>query len=522
MQMKKHNTDGDLSLDLADIDCLPPSPSAMIESMRAYGYSFPMAIADLIDNSISAGAKNIWLHFHWSGRDSWLSITDDGCGMSETSLISAMRLGSQNPLDERSQNDLGRYGLGMKTASFSQCRRLTVLSLHKDSRSIRRWDLDFIAECAKQNQDEWLLLKSPAEGSEKRLSFKPKLENGTIILWENIDRIVDDAPISDDNAQHAFHQQIEHVRKYLAMIFHRFLEGNRPQLKIFINGSDPHHRVKAWNPFFDWHACTDRTPEDIIDFNGKRIKLRGYILPHKDRIEKEIYKDASGPRGWNAQQGFYVYRNQRLLVAGSWLGLGHGKPWTKEEHYKLARIQIDIPNSMDQDWQIDVKKSVAVPPIIIRNRLIKLADEVRKRARSVFSHRGRYGPRTAKNKMIRPWSASTIDGRPVYKIDRAHPLVAEVLKLSGDRRHITEALFEVIEETVPVQRIWLDTAEKPEAHLLPFEHKTKKEIQRTIRYTYEALLGDGRTSEEAVAHILMQEEFSEYHDLIKKLEDYSE
>jgi hypothetical protein len=153
-----------------DYEIIAPSASAMIESMRACGYSLPMAIADLIDNSISAGSANVWLNFHWAGPDSWISVMDDGNGMSKEELVSAMRLGSQSPLEEREIGDLGRFGLGMKTASFSQCRRLTVKTRHKNNETIRRWDLDFIADNARQNRDEWFLLSMAAKGSELRLA----------------------------------------------------------------------------------------------------------------------------------------------------------------------------------------------------------------------------------------------------------------------------------------------------------------------------------------------------------------
>ena len=101
---------------------VPPSASAMIESMRAYGYSTPMGIADLIDNSIFAGATRVWLNFHWSGADSFISIADNGHGMSEEQLVSAMKLGSQNPLEVRPKKDLGRFGLGFKADFEAFCR----------------------------------------------------------------------------------------------------------------------------------------------------------------------------------------------------------------------------------------------------------------------------------------------------------------------------------------------------------------------------------------------------------------
>ena len=504
-----------------DVEIVTPPASAIIESMRAYGYSLPQAIADLIDNSISAGAKNIWLLFHWAGPDSWVSLTDDGCGMSEKRLVTAMTPGSKNPLEKRKPSDLGRFGQGMKTASFSQCRRLTVKSLQDGVESIRRWDLDFIAFNARRNEDQWLLLKTPFKESEARLRFpaNEKYISGTVVLWELLDRIVDDSPLSNGNAQRDFHRQINLTGSYLAMVFHRFLEGNRPVIRLFINGMKDLHRVRAWDPFLDIHPCTEKTPEEVFEFKEQNITVQGYILPCKDRLDTNLFQKASGPNGWNAQQGFYVYRNRRLLVAGSWLGLGRlEKPWTKEEHYKLARIRVDLPNSMDQEWQIDVKKSVVVPPSEIQERLLILAQEVRKKARNVFAHRGKYGSRPAKIDVVRPWISSKRSGKPIYRIDRSHPLVMEISKLLKEKKPLIEALLEVIEETVPIQRIWLDTAEKPDRHLLPFEHKTKKDIRQTIKLTYESLLNNGWCREEAVVYLMKQEEFLDYNDLIESLE----
>ena len=141
---------------------------------------------------------------------------------------------------------------------------------------------------------------------------------------------------------------------------------------MFLNGVRNEHQVKPWSPFLPEHIATRRIEVEKNQLKKGLVSVAGFVLPHKDRLGSALHASASGPGGWNDQQGFYVYRNKRLLVAGSWLGLGgrrHG--WTKEEHYKLARIKVDIPNSMDSAWQIDVKKSAAVPPPIVAEWLEK-------------------------------------------------------------------------------------------------------------------------------------------------------
>ena len=129
-----------------------PRAAAMIETFRAIGYSLETAVADIVDNSISASAKNIWINRIWKGGDSIVTIMDDGHGMSGDEIIQAMRPGAQNPLEERSATDLGRFGLGLKTASFSQCRTLTVMSkTHGQSPEFWTWSLDHVARCDRGN-----------------------------------------------------------------------------------------------------------------------------------------------------------------------------------------------------------------------------------------------------------------------------------------------------------------------------------------------------------------------------------
>jgi hypothetical protein len=172
----------------SDYDNVAPNASAMIESMRAYGYTLPTAVADLVDNSIAAKCTTVWVDFHWAGTDSWVAIRDDGKGMTEAVLRDAMRLGSRNPRLERDPSDLGRFGLGLKTASLSQCRRLTVASWTRPGDPVtRRWDLDYLS---REGVEEWRLLKQAAVGSERLLTLPAGVEHGTVVLWEDRKSVV--------------------------------------------------------------------------------------------------------------------------------------------------------------------------------------------------------------------------------------------------------------------------------------------------------------------------------------------
>ncbi|MDB2496362.1 ATP-binding protein [Verrucomicrobiales bacterium] len=501
---------------MADYEIANPSAEALIESLRAVGYSLPTAIADIIDNSVAAGAKNVWMDFNWSGAESHITIVDDGLGMSEEVLSNAMRPGSQSPLDDRQPSDLGRFGLGMKTASFSQCRILSVISKVSDGAVSKRcWNLDFVSE-----HNEWRLLKEVTKKAEAVAQVLDELENGTVVMWERLDRVTGDSSVSDEKAHRHFLGHIDDTRKHLAMIFHRFLAAPKPRLKIFVNGRKEADRIEAWDPFLEDHPCTNPTPIDPVQFGGSIVSIRGYVLPHKDKLSGDgEYESGGGPGGWNSQQGFYIYRGDRMLVSGSWLKLGPVRPWAKEEHYKLARLSIDIPNSMDSDWSIDVKKSMAMPPRNIRHKLLKLAESVRDDARKVFAHRGEYGPRgsSSRAELERPWEGSTRNGHTIYRIRRNHVIIRNLIKQMGTLKPELETLLRFIEETVPVQKIWLDAAENEKGHAIAYDGIDEEVILGDMKKAWEMLLESGCSPEEAELQIGTMEPFHRYPAMIDQL-----
>lgn len=498
-----------------------PRASAMVESLRAVGYSPQTAVADLIDNSIAAGAQRIWVKFWWVGSHSYVSIRDDGRGMNPDELTLAMKPGTIGPLEDRAPDDLGRFGLGLKTASFSQCRRLTVASKGDAGiKSYRRWDLDYV-----QEHDEWRLLTKPADGSEEIFDDLDDLPTGTIVAWECLDRVVGDAREDDRRALNHFTAMVRDVDDHLAMVFHRFLEGKKPRLRIWLEGGDEPKPVEPWDPFLERHSATFCTPSESIPFAGGTVQVKGYVLPHKSKMTAEEHRSAGGPGGWNQRQGFYVYRNERLVVPGSWLGIGADRQWVREEHYKLARIKVDIPNSMDLAWHLDVKKSDARPPAAIRERLKDLALQVRSQAKTVFASRG--GVTTPKRNNIapeRPWKAIPVGERPAYRIDRTSPLVKQVREMAkADMKEPLESLLRLLEETVPIERIWIDAAEKDQAHLAPFEAAADEEVLALARQTLQALTEySGCTMDDAFDRLLTMEPFARRPELVDVLRQEAE
>lgn len=482
-----------------------PQAAAMIQSLRAFGYDLPTAIADLIDNSISAAAKNVWLTFHWNGMQSFIAIADDGRGMTAEALISAMRPGSRNPLETRDAKDLGRFGLGLKTASFSQCQRLTVGSRTDTSMAtIRAWDLDYVAE-----RGEWRLQRGGTADFEKTWKHHESLASGTVVLWEKMDRVTAGTWADREEDQKRFLERVDEVREHLAMVFHRFLEG-RGALKIWIN----ERRVKAWDPFLTDSIATQTLTEEAFSLLGTQMQVKPYVLPHHSKLTGAAYAAAAGPRGWTAQQGFYVYRNKRLLAAGDWLGLG----LRKEDHFKLARIQLDIPNSMDAEWEIDVKKSRASPPAGIRHKLRQIADLTRREAGGIYRHRG---TRLVKGspELKRLWSQKILHGRISYEISRDFPLVEDLLGMGGEVRRKVQALLDLIEETVPVPQILVDGSENPDKHARPFEQKPPARIQEALKEIYQGLRESGLSSTDAKLRLAALEPFHHYPELLAALDE---
>jgi len=481
-------------------DLVTPDAGAMIESLRAFGYHFETSIADIIDNSISAGAKNIWIDCTWNGEKSTISITDDGHGMSEKVLINAMRPGSKNPLQERDAKDLGRFGLGLKTASFSQCRRLTVGSKsEEDGPAIRFWDLDYVNICG-----EWRLVKPSKENIPQIFSSLDQMKSGTIVFWEKIDRMTKGTDPENIKHRDHFFEQLDVLKNHLGMVFHRFLEKNTP-IKIKLNGKE----IKSWDPFLRNHPSTQHLPTESVMYCGKKIIAHPFVLPHRSKLDDNSYESAGGPGGWNERQGFYIYRNERLIVPGDWLGLG----FRKEQHLKLARIMIDITNSFDGDWKIDVKKSVARPPALIKDEFRRIARLTIEQAIEVYRYRGKASERTASSLSF-PWSTSVQHGVYHYSINRNHPLVSDILQNAGVAKAKIQALLKLVEETVPVPLIVLNSSNNPDKIQRPFEETPPEEMRSVLKEIWNSLINTGVSRENAKTRLIHMEPFSDYPQFV--------
>jgi hypothetical protein len=488
-----------------DYDDAPPSAASLIESLRAFGYDLPTALADLVDNSITAGARRIWVDFNWAGSTSTIAVTDDGCGMTVDVLVAAMRLGSRNPLEVRDKHDLGRFGLGLKTASFSQCRRVTVRTRRESQSAVTRcWDLDHVART-----DAWQLLRNADKEAEQLFGRIQGLSSGTTVLWQNLDRVTGRSTANDEKQQQSFLDLAERVRIHLGMVFQVLISG-RPGVEIILNDRP----ISAWDPFLLDQAATQTLTMTRLTLRGHVVEVQPYVLPHQSKMSRPEFDAGAGPRGWTAHQGFYIYRNQRLLVPGDWLGFG----WSKEEHYKLARIRVEIPNALDHDWQIDVTKSRAIPPLALREELHRIASRTRSEAKRIYSHRGAKLLSANEKEKIFLWDPVSKHDKTFYRINRDHPLFKRVRAATGDRKAFS-ALIRLIEETVPIPHIAIENSERPANLAGPFDHAREAEIREIMQEAYEALVETGYGPEEAVSRLQTIWPFELFPALLESLKE---
>lgn len=434
---------------------IAPHAGALLKSLRGFGYSPETALADLIDNSISAGADHVELSIDWNEGFPRIGVRDDGKGMTFEVLEEGMRFGGDEGA-ERGAHDLGRFGLGMKTASLSQCQHLTVVSRHDGITSSMCWDIEKV-----RSSRSWCVETDTIPDAFEHVDA-PKDGDGTLIALERMDELGGFFGLDKEG----FFAKIRDVRDHFAMVFHRFLDGDARRIRITINGRP----VAAWDPMLRTHPATRPLGAGRIGSGALAVQVSPFVLPHHDRFANENeFTAAGGPGGWAERQGFYVYRAKRLVVAGSWLGLGGHREWTKDESSRLARISIDLPQSADAQWRIDVRKARARPPAALRARLSALGGQCRERAREVFAWRGGQIRSTGQKKDAEAaiWNEEHLSGKRRYRINREHPVIAQLLAGDAATKRLARTAITLIERSVPVERIWLDISENVEAASSP-------------------------------------------------------
>ena len=338
---------------------ITPSPYRLLQSLRDVGYDFVTALADIVDNAITAGAKQVSIEIDAKSWPPRVVVADNGAGMTHSRLVEALRLGAAR---EYEADDLGKFGLGLKTASLSQCRQLTVVTRHSASQyrlASATLDLDDVA-ISNSWQLDGILRPEVRELAGKWLTGS----TGTVVIWRKLDRVVSSGDSATGWDRRRLQRMVDAASTHLAMVFHRFIEGTEGacRLRLIVNG----RRISAWNPYAPDEEHSQAMPEHRfeLDENGSNgdVVVRGYVLPTRDQFSTpEAFENLSGPKKWNRQQGFYIYRNGRLIQSGGWCGMR-----AADEHTKLARISLDFPSSLDDLFHVNIAKMRASVPAELR------------------------------------------------------------------------------------------------------------------------------------------------------------
>jgi len=368
------------------------NPEYLIKSISEQGYSLETALADLIDNSISANATKIEIIINTDEEPFILFLADNGEGMDEETLKLAMQFPSTSPDGRREDIDLGRFGLGMKTASFSQTRKFTVLSRKKGSLKYygRTWDLDLLKDYGwklwvklwvnSDSEIDIILDEYKRQSSEKFESFKDYYPN-TIIVWNGLYKFQD--YLEESNRQYALQTEIEEtLRGHLSLVFHRFMEEENNPLQIRVNNK----QLKPFNPFPISEQDFRSVEFKQRSFGNDSIKLEGFVLPSRSIDESKNSINTiwtTKYRSLTDMEGIYLYRANRIILFGGWNGLIR-----KVQKLQLARLRVDIGNSVDHLLHLNVAKSQVIIPHDLKEAFEKYINDLKSEATKEFYNRG--------------------------------------------------------------------------------------------------------------------------------------
>ena len=477
-----------------------PTADVLMTSMRSMGYSFESAIADIIDNSIAAKATKIELKFPPSPNEIYVAVCDNGIGMSSSELYNAMKYGSRHFEEERSEDDLGRFGLGLKSASLSQCRKLTVISKKNSVVSAFVWDLDYI-----EQEKNWMIAEYSPEEIEniKFYDYLNDKDSGTVVLWEDFDFIEK----SNGKVYAELSKLQQSTTEYVSLIFHRFIRRDKNKVEIYSNN----YKIEALDPFLENHYKTDQRRKialPIKDSNGveRMVYVQPYVLPFQKDLSAEDKKLSGGIENYRSKQGFYVYRNERLIIWGTWFGRH------RDELTKYARIKVDIPNTLDDIWGIDIKKQNAKIPGIIKQQLTKAVDEAMDLAVKKQKHRGRI--ENVNDDIDYIWDR--IKGRGdnyTYKINRKSKIFKLIQEnVSDEIWSQFDMVLEEIESAVPYQQIYIDKSQNKVDEEIDDERfaEIKAKAEMLLRMAVDI---GGSTREQAIEELLKAEPFNHYPQL---------
>lgn len=482
-----------------------PTADILMLSMRAMGYSFESAIADIVDNSISAEAKKIALRFAVDPAELYVAICDDGYGMTSDELFDAMKYGSEQKRSGRSESDLGRFGLGLKAASLSQCRKLTVVSKKDGVVSAFVWDLDVIEE-----KKDWYIVECDKNkiADIPSISWFDIVDHGTIVVWENFDLLEK----STGSVYATLTKYQESVANYLSLIFHRYLNrSGSGRIEIMVNN----YQLSGLDPFLENHNKTNirkRVQIPIMDNEGveRMVTVQPFVLPFQKDLTAEDKRLSGGIENYRSRQGFYIYRNERLIVWGKWFGRH------RDELTKYARIRVDIPNTLDDIWGIDIKKQSAEIPASIRQRLNRAIDDAMDTAIKAQTYRGRIEKIDEEIDYI--WDRVKERGDQfTYRINRNSKIFDLIRQQVDDETWSRiDMVLDEIEDSIPYQQIYIDKSQNRIDDYIDDERISEIEAKAKILIKLAMEMGSNDRTQ-VVENLFQSEPFNKYMSLKEKL-----
>ena len=475
-----------------------PVAENFMETARSFGnYDLAFALADIIDNSISAGATTI--HIDANFDDGEIRVCDNGTGMSRDELTIAMRVGSKNPKESRANDDLGRFGLGLKTASFSQADRLVVLTNKDGEFSGAEWDLNDCANFGMKRYD--------SNETQELIKSQIATNNGTEVVWKELTRLLKGSTKEDEEKD--FNSAVTNAIDEIGLIFHRFLEADEVSgitsfIQIYFNNK----LVEPIDPFCRSNKKHQKLSSNSETVGKEVIKFTPYTLPLFKELTPQEKKQLGGNEGFIKNAGFYIYRNRRLIIRGTWFKL---VPYG--ELSKLSRIMVDIPNSLDQEWKITVDKSGVQLPSLLRRRLSNwLQSRVVPSSVRVFEGQSR------RERVGNPiWIYSTSQGIGRFTVNKEHPLLTELIsKLDTSAAKDFKTFLQMLEHLLPIEYIRNIVSDQSSSIYQGYSDNAPKYILDKARDLAMVMLDKGKTKTDVLNNLDIIQPFNQFQEDIRK------
>ena len=457
--------------------------ASLLFGIRSIGYTFPSAVADIFDNSISANASKIMVYSDPREEEPYFQIIDNGHGMSRNELENAILLGSNRDDKEENSTELGRFGLGLKTASLSQCRSLTVVSKKYGRIRAIVFDVDHIE---KVNEWEMILLSEDEINNIPNIQILKALPTGTMVMWKKFDRL----EVSADNFVNSFQKIVESTTKHCEFVFHRFYD----HIEILFNEKRVERRDPFLKDFFPNTQFGQVYPLVLTSFEDEG-SVTPYTIPYANQLSPEQKRLLGNPKSIYDDQGFYIYRNKRLILWGTWFRMD-----IKSELHKHSRVQIDIPSSWDSIWDLDVKKSSARIPDILKQRIRAALSETIEKSKKIS--RGKARAEVAEDNPV--WLQVRYRDGTKFQINRESPVYKKLLELSPpESKKLLEHFINQVENYIPKNRIIYDSAESRQI----YNGNNEEDLEKLEESFFELLKIIGQTESNAL-NLLRGEEFS--------------